>query len=412
MAIYQGPFATSLTSQQTTDALAGQRPESWREMFLRLYPNTGKKAPLTALTARMKSKELTEDALFHWFEKDIPTFVMYINNAAGYAAGITSLLVDDGAGAGMAFRVRAGHQIRVERTGEIMWVVSDPTLATTITVVRAQGTIAAAPLLDNDVLTVLGTVHGENSGVPTAINYTGVGFENCAQIFREPINISGTANATKLRTGSAYNDKKLDALEAYSMQQELAYWFSQFHQTSGQIVGGTGLPERSTGGIFSYLISNNFDAANFAVPNTVSVGELETSLEQMFRYGSAKKVAFCGSGAILCLQQIMRIHTTMEVKASDDKYGLGMRTLVTPFGELELVNHPLFSVHPSHRHTMAVVDLPNITYRYMKGRDTKLLKNRQNPGVDGLIDEFLGETGLEVHHEKTHGVITNMVTGA
>jgi len=197
------------------------------------------------------------------------------------------------------------------------------------------------------------------------------------------------------------------------MQMELAFWFSQFNQTSGQIVGGTGLPERSTGGILSYLLTNNFDAATaFAVANTVAVGELEATLEQMFRYGSGRKLAFCGSGAILALQQIMRLHTTMEIKPADDKYGLGMRTLITPFGEVDIINHPLFSVHPSHRYTMAIIDIQNLSYRYMKDRDTKLLKNRQNPGVDGLIDEFLGEVGLEVHHEKTHGIITNMRIGA
>ncbi len=418
---YQGPFATTNISGQTTDAIAGQRPENWRQTFLRLYPTTQKNSPLAALTAKMKSKELTDDPVFHWFEKDIPVFYAYINLAAGYTAAATSLVIDDGAGVGMAMRVRAGHQIRVERTGEVMWVTSNPVNATTITVVRGMGSTAAAPLLDNDVLTILGTVHGENADVPQAVNHTGLPFSNVCQIFREPFSLSGTANATTLRTGDAYKEKRLDAIEQYNMQLEMAFWFSQQQQTSGQIVGGTGLPERSTGGLFEYIITNGMDAAapaagsnlpGTAAPNTVNIGEFENALEQLFRYGSNEKLAFCGSGALLTMQKIQRLSSVVEVMPGNDKFGFGMAKWLTPFGTLNLINHPLFSAHPVHRYTLAAVDLPNLRYRYMKGRDTALMKNRQGNGVDGIIDEFMGECGLEVQHEKTHGYILNMRNAA
>ena len=417
--VYQGPFGNAVTSGQTTDAIAGQRPESWREMFLRLYPTTQGKAPLAALTAKMKSKEVSEDPVFHWFEKDIPVFVIYINNAAGYALGATSLLVDDAAGTGMAYRLRAGHQVRVDRTGEIMWVTTDPANATTLTVVRGMGSTAAAALLDNDSLTVLGTVHGENADVPTAVNHVGLPFSNTCQIFREPFQLSGTANSTKLRTGNAYQEKKLDALESYNMQLEMAFWFSQYQITSGQIVGGTGLPERATGGIFEYITSHAMDAAagagglpGTAVANQVTMDEFENGLETLFQYGSNEKLAFCGSGALLVMQKLQRLNSTIQIVPGNDKFGLGMTKWITPFGTLNLINHSLFSIHPVHRYTLACIDINNLRYRYMKDRDTKLLKNRQGNGVDGVIDEYLGECGIEVQHEKTHGYITNMQTAA
>ena len=423
MAAYQGPFATTNTTGQTTDATAGQRPESWRETFLRLYPTTQKNAPLAALTAKMKSKEMADDPVFHWFEKDIPVFFIYINNGAGYAAGATALEVDDGAGGTTsALRLRAGHQIRNERTGECMWVTSDPTTGKGLTVDRSMGATAAAAINDDDVLTVLGTVHGENSDVPTSINHTGLPFSNVLQIFREPFSMSGTAKGTKLRTGDGYKEKRLDALEQYNMQLEMAFWFSQQQQTSGQIIGGTGLPERSTGGLFEYMITNAVNATtNFGSGNglpgdttasTVNIGEFENALEQFFRYGSGEKAAFCGSGALLTLQKLQRLNASIQIVPGNDKFGLGMTKWLTPFGTLNLLNHPLFSVHPIHRYTMAMVDLPKLRYRYMKGRDTGLLKDRQGNGVDGTTDEFLGEVGLEVQHEKTHGYILNMINAA
>jgi len=422
MVAYAGPFATN-TGTETTDNTAGQRPENYRELFLRLYPTTEMNAPLAALTAKMKSKELSDDPVFHWFEKEIPVFYLYINNAAGYAAGITSLLVDDSAGGAVsAFRLRAGHQIRVERTGEVMWVVSDPTVGNTIVVSRGRGSTAAAPLLDNDVLTVLGTVHGENSDVPTSINHTGLPFSNVTQIFREPFQLSGTAQNTNLRTGDAYKEKRQDALEQYNMQLEMAFWFSQMQQQSGIIVGGTGLPERSTGGLFEYMVTNAVNATTNvgsgnglpgdAVASQVTIDEFENAMEQYFRFGSKEKIAFCGSGALLVLQKLQRLNASIQIIPGNDKFGLGMTKWLTPFGTLNLINHPMFSDHPVHRYTMAIVDVNKLRYRFMKGRDTGLLKNRQGNGQDGVIDEFLGEVGLEVQHEKCHGYILNMITAA
>lgn len=61
----------------------GQRPKNWRETLLRLYPNG--KAPLTALTALMKT-EKTDDPEYNWFCKVLPT----------QAATLTGVYTDSG----------------------------------------------------------------------------------------------------------------------------------------------------------------------------------------------------------------------------------------------------------------------------------------------------------------------------
>src|SRR5207302_416569 len=48
---------------------AAERPQSWREMILALFPNG--KAPLTALLSKLRS-EPVDDPIFNWFEKDVP----------------------------------------------------------------------------------------------------------------------------------------------------------------------------------------------------------------------------------------------------------------------------------------------------------------------------------------------------
>ena len=78
------------------------------------------------------------------------------------------------------------------------------------------------------------------------------------------------------------------------------------------------------------------------------------------------------------------------------------------WGELKLVNHPLLSEHAEWTKMMFIVDTRNIKYRYAKGRDTKFLRNRQNPGQDRVIHEFMTKCSLELQHERTHGIATGI----
>ena len=52
-----------------------------------------------------------------------------------------------------------------------------------------------------------------------------------------------------------------------------------------------------------------------------------------------------------------------------------------------------------------VVDNRNARRRPMRNRDTKLLTQRQGPGVDGEVNEYLTESSWQFAQEKTHGLI-------
>ena len=54
---------------------------------------------------------------------------------------------------------------------------------------------------------------------------------------------------------------------------------------------------------------------------------------------------------------------------------------------------------------MVIVDFPYLVYRYLEGRDTQLLEDRQSPGAATRISEYLTECGLELTQDKVHAVI-------
>jgi hypothetical protein len=69
--------------------------------------------------------------------------------------------------------------------------------------------------------------------------------------------------------------------------------------------------------------------------------------------------------------------------------------------------HPQFRQVPGMENAAIIIDFPYLKYRYLDGRDTSLLRDRQSPDEDAVKHEFLTECGLEMLQDKTHAYIKN-----
>ena len=49
-------------------------------------------------------------------------------------------------------------------------------------------------------------------------------------------------------------------------------------------------------------------------------------------------------------------------------------------------------------------------YRYMDGRDTQLQTNIQAPDVDGTVDQYLTEAGLERKQAPRHALLKGVTS--
>jgi hypothetical protein len=137
--------------------------------------------------------------------------------------------------------------------------------------------------------------------------------------------------------------------------------------------------------------------------------------EQLFRYGRPERLAFCGSGALLGINQLVRANSHFELTTKTVSYGIKVTEWVTPFGTIYLKTHPLMSQESSTRYGMLLMDAENLKYRYIT--DTTFYgmsqTGAQAPGgvatagatygarKDGTDEEYLTEMGLEVHHPDT-----------
>lgn len=416
----------------------GQRPKSWREMILYLYPNGS--APLTAILSKMASEKV-DDPEFNWFTKALSQQAGTITGIYS-DSGLTTAYVGGAGDAGDTLYVkmsatditefRIGHQVLLRQSTSVDVDKNAKVTARTVNGASSYLTVvlleddnsAGADISDADRCLVVGNLNAEGAGMPAAISYDPVKIYNKTQIFRTPLDITRTAKRTKLRTGDAYKEMKREALEYHSIEMEKAFLWG----TMTENIGDNGKPERTTMGLIpcikQYAAANVVDfrtwsTANLAGANWMETTEnemagelfLDTYLEQLFRYGNKTKLALCGSGALLGINRLVKAKGNFEFSSATRDYGIQVVSWKTAFGTIECILHPLFSFEPSNRNSMVIYEPANTKFRFIDDTTFYADGEKQNTGpnrVDGTKEEFLTEAGLEFHHPIGWGFLNGI----
>ena len=408
--------------RDTSNFVTNARPENWREMILLLYPNSAQaaKAPLTALTAAMKTRSV-DDPVFHWWEKSLDDRRFALHATSGDldapAAGTPQTLTL--ASGENAKTLVENDLLRVMQTGEIMRVASDPTSDEAIPVVRGfAGTTPTAVDANganiNPYIMVVGSAYEEGSLAPSGVSYDPTEVYNYTQIFRKTMEITNTAAKTRLRTGDQVKEARRECLEYIGIDMERAFWFGKRSTFTKN-----GKPGRTMNGIYNQMDSNNI----YSFSNgQVDMATLETRLELLFRYGSNEKVAFCGNKALSALSQVVRKNSHYHIEANVTEYGMKVTRLTTPFGELVFKAHPLFTQASGGTNGggtsyydmntwVWILDMDNIGYVHMADRDLKFQGDLEAVGQDAMKSGYLAECSVELHHASTHHLWKQFDTG-
>jgi len=418
----------------TGDWVTNQRPENWRQQILYLYPNGD--APLTAMLSMM-GNESTDDPHYHWWTQNVGSVGgdiagiftiadLSVPYVTGGVAGDTLYIT---VAAALANQIRAGHQLLLRDASDYrvdvnVKVVIDSVIngaASVLTVELLENDdnagVGGNDLSDADTLLIIGNINSEGAEMPTAVAQDPIEYENYTQIFRNTLDMTRTAMKTKLRTGDDYQKVKRDTLESHSIEMEQ----SSFFGIPTVRTGANGKPERTTQGVINFIrqyVPANVDDYTlnpaYAGQNWLAGGELwlDTFLEQLFRYGSNEKMVFAGSGAILGINRLAKASGQIQLVPTDVSYGLKVKHWLTPFGDLYVKTHPLFSYQPTTRNMMVIMDPKNMRMRYID--DTMFIGDgmeKQNTGhnrLDGKKEEYLTEMGYEFHHPLTFGIMNNV----
>lgn len=419
----------------TGDWVTDQRPKNFREVILYRYPNG--MAPLTAIMSKMSSEKV-DDPEFNWWTKGLPTqratvtgvytdtglSTAYVSGAAQY----TTLYIKMSAADIVNFR--AGHAVLLRDASDpTVDVMSKVNLTTingassylTVTILEADDNSTSHDLSDCDTAIIAGNINAEGAAMPDAIAYDPVKVYNFTQIFRTPLEMTRTAMRTRLRTGDQYKEAKRECLELHSIEMEKAFLFG----VPSERVGTNGKPERTTLGLIPAIrggyngattggLVTNFTAdTDFSGDTWLDSGEewLDTRLEQIFRRGSNDKLAFCGSGALLGINRLIKNGGNFDYTSTTVDYGIKVVKWVTPFGVLNLMTHPLFSDEVTLRNSMVIFEPKDLKFRFIDDTMYKEDPNLKKGGWtsrDGIKEEFLTEGGLEFHHPDGCGYFTGV----
>lgn len=427
-----------------------ERLKNFRRSVFYNYPNGS--APLIALLSMLK-EESTNDPEFTIYEKRLAE--QRTTTASANAAGpftTTGGTVDKTVG---GFNIAANDTARITvaateqfRVGHIVQISPVPNGAADGTLFTLKGVVTnivsatamevrwqeAYTSVSNDTdansleVLVIGNAASEAQVGAALAPYTPPSpITNYTQIFRTPFQFSGTVLKTGLKydkTGP-YKDKAKDATLQHAMEMEKQFLFGTRQL---YISGTTGLATRTTGGIEWFLrqweagtaygvtasTADTDDNKRIITGNSAGSMSLTTYndyLERAFRVTSNRaqeKLVLCGSGFLSTINKLyagkVTLNLNMEAKQT---FGWDIVSALTPWGMVHYKTHPLFSQNPTLRYSAMFLDVWNIIYRYMDGRDTTLLKMRQPNNADYREDEWFGESGLELRFPESHMFIKN-----
>lgn len=408
------------------DWATDQRPKNWRQKILQLYPNGD--APLTAILSMMKN-ESTDDAEFNWWTKSLANQASTVTNVYTDAA-LSSAYTTGGAAGDLLYvkvasedlvsEFRPGHQVLLRNTsnflddanGKVTSVVKDGA-SSYIAVKLLQADPTTNGIADCDRILIIGNINPEGGPMPQAIAYDPTKHYNYTQIFRTPLSITRTARKTRLRTGDQYKEAKRECLELHSIEMEKAFIWG--YRTEN--IGDNGKPERTTAGLARSIIDGSGNVSDFTSDSDftdtswLAGGEewLDIQLEQIFRYGGGDRMAFVGSGVILAINKLIKEYGSYEFKSDTKDYGIKVKTWRTPFGDVHMKLHPLFSYETTNRNCMMIFDPADLVYRYIDDTTFFADPDKKNTGryrIDGTDEEYLTEAGLEFHHYSKTGFLS------
>lgn len=274
---------------------------------------------------------------------------------------------------------------------------------------------------DGDYLIVIGSAYGEGTVAGTAwADELSVVYNQC-QIFKTPLQITGTLLASALRGESSELARLRDQKsQEHKIQKERAFLFGRSPiNTSGgfddnSMSDANSNVVRSTMGIIPAIekhgASSGDDQSRFSITEaSYSYNDFVDDMEKVFQYvpEAGMKRAFCGQGALSYWSKMAGSsgfagNSGWTVSLGDmkrDALGFNYRILETPHGALQLIPTPV--LRQTYNKTMLVVSDENLfhaQYRAPKFQANILTDD----AYDGVKDQYMSDEGIGVTLVESH----------
>lgn len=317
--------------------------------------------------------------------------------------------------------------------------VSLVTAAATTVTIKSLGnprsaTNVHAALADDDIFYVIGNAQGEGTEAPEAFSDDLDVVYNSTQIFKTPIEITGTLYEAALRGYSSELERlRIEKNKEHRMQKERAFLFgvrrggtgsddlagdnaTNLDSHDGHLSDANSKLVRTTMGIipaiYRYGVTSGDQQNIFSVASSsYDYSAFVDDMEKVFQYlpEDGTKVAFCGAGALSYWSKVdgttgfvgksgfsVQLNTMQR-----SSLGFDFREIITPHGVLQLVYAP--ALRGPYSNYMVIVDPAEL--KYVQYRPSKFMANvKTDNAYDGVKDLYFSDEGLGVTLIEKHSV--------
>jgi hypothetical protein len=379
----------------TEDILSNERVIDMSEKMHKLQPD---EQQFRVMLSQIGDKEATRE-IVEWLEDEYMPRVSAL--AASAATADTALTVTTGHGNTL---FKSGDVVRNMETGEAYLVTS--TSANSIGVTHSWGDVAAATASSVAPLMIVGnaSAQGASSSTPRVVQR--VRAYNYIQEQRDDLFFSTVQTAIELYGGREPGKEIAKKMVEHGRSIENTLFFGARDFNASASPG----PMGSCGGAVEYISTNITNASGALTP-----AEFDTFLEGPYGYGSKNKAFFCAPRVATVLSQMLRDvwqpNTVGEKKfgAKVDAFISGTYGWSIPiFVKREWAD--LSNSSTNYGTWGFLIDMDNVRKRTLRGLNTHLRRNIQEPSATAVAHEVYTAFSLEFAWEKTHGILKGVTS--
>lgn len=346
-------------------------------------------APTPTITGKPKSRSAS-DMKIEWFEDS--QYQLEYNPTAAVAASDTSVTV----GTTYDDYFRAGDVIMLTNASgqrEPVRVASVGSGVLNVTNIDGTTRTAGIAMTTSDFFYLFQNSRAEDSTAPGIRTTKSAEMYNYLEIISEPYGLTRVKKATSHYTGDQLKLEKQKAFTRLMERYEGALLFG-----SRAIQNASTNPIRQTGGLFYFLeLYSDVEIRDMA-GIALTQAELNAWLTVALRNGSAEKVLLCDS-IVLSAINSFGYEYVQTPNFRVPELGMNVMEIFGPFGKVKVAHEPLFDSVRSFNGTAVVIDMDNVTHRFLAGNGENLdFHDEPQILADGSISQkgqYLGAVGPE-----------------
>ena len=334
--------------------------------------------------------------LVNWHDESayapVVTFTANATNAA------TSVTIAAGAG------VQPYSVITNSKTGEYLYVTA--VSGTTLTVIRGLGGTTAGAITAGDKGSYIGTAMPEGGEAPQAFYKKGAIHYNVTQIFRDRYSVSGTAGATKFRTGDKVSKSIEDARSMHATVKEAAMLLGRKTQMQVDVNNEA----RTMDGLLT-MLTNNQAIAGAGTLTLDALIDWGTDVFSVNVKGAVnERVCFTDYKTLNLINKLVRKDGNSSYGITDRQkvYGIDVQTIVLPgsLPDMKFIVHPLWNVLPELAGTITAFHPGCIKPHYLReAKIEPITGSGADVASDGVITT---EMSLVYSNASTGGTLSNI----